>query len=257
MPRTSRRRKVSFFPSPASTRRRVRPVSSNAQLPELPDANIDTRNPILVPPEFFRVWQTAPPPSMALKQNAQQASLCSLLVLVGIFMWAAPRCRLVSERDDDYNYESNHKQGHEHATGLDDSQLVHQQRCREENEEAPESKSPKARHGWATTASTPPSQICCLPEAIRKAAYNEEQTKQHEESKANHGPGSNIRMHQGVPHAQQASRSRVRRKPSRLPTSAAAIASVRKNSCASACTSSAVTASTAASSSSVVWNWPK
>src|SRR5260370_39462858 len=39
----ARRASVSRFPSPASTRRRVRSVSSNVMLPELPDAKIETR----------------------------------------------------------------------------------------------------------------------------------------------------------------------------------------------------------------------
>jgi hypothetical protein len=35
------------LPRPASTRRRVRSVSSNVMLPELPDAKMDTRKPIV------------------------------------------------------------------------------------------------------------------------------------------------------------------------------------------------------------------
>src|SRR5579859_754703 len=41
------RASVSRLPSPASTRRRVRSVSSNVMLPELPDANMETRKPIV------------------------------------------------------------------------------------------------------------------------------------------------------------------------------------------------------------------
>src|SRR5437879_2696746 len=41
--RTASRRSVSRFPSPASTSRRVREVSSRVQLPELPDARMLTR----------------------------------------------------------------------------------------------------------------------------------------------------------------------------------------------------------------------
>src|SRR5258708_2304876 len=41
------RASVSRLPSPASMRRRVRSVSSNVRLPELPDASMDTRNPIV------------------------------------------------------------------------------------------------------------------------------------------------------------------------------------------------------------------
>src|SRR5215470_9194701 len=43
------RASVSRLPSPASIRRRVRSVSSNVRLPELPEARMDTRNPIGFP----------------------------------------------------------------------------------------------------------------------------------------------------------------------------------------------------------------
>src|SRR5712664_1319302 len=43
----ARRARVSRLPRPASTRRRVRSVSSNVILPELPDARMDTRKPIV------------------------------------------------------------------------------------------------------------------------------------------------------------------------------------------------------------------
>ena len=42
-PTAARRRSVSFLPSPASTSRRVRSVSSSVQLPELPEPRIVTR----------------------------------------------------------------------------------------------------------------------------------------------------------------------------------------------------------------------
>src|SRR5260370_28053197 len=42
----ARRASVSRLPSPASTRRRVRSVSSKVMLPELPDARMETRKPI-------------------------------------------------------------------------------------------------------------------------------------------------------------------------------------------------------------------
>src|SRR5215470_3051244 len=42
---------VSRLPRPASTRRRVRSVSSNVRLPELPEANMDTRKPIRNSPQ--------------------------------------------------------------------------------------------------------------------------------------------------------------------------------------------------------------
>src|SRR5439155_1761357 len=47
----ARRASVSRLPSPASTRSRVRPVSSNVMLPELPDARMETRNAIVHPSE--------------------------------------------------------------------------------------------------------------------------------------------------------------------------------------------------------------
>src|SRR6202045_676382 len=43
----ARRARVSRLPSPASTKRRVRSVSSNVMLPELPDARMETRKPIV------------------------------------------------------------------------------------------------------------------------------------------------------------------------------------------------------------------
>src|SRR5271163_1055043 len=42
-PRVSKRRNISFLPSPASIRRVVHPDSSNVELPVLPDARMDTR----------------------------------------------------------------------------------------------------------------------------------------------------------------------------------------------------------------------
>src|SRR5262252_7746147 len=45
------RARVSRLPSPQSISRRVRSVSSNVRLPELPDARMDTRKPIVVSPE--------------------------------------------------------------------------------------------------------------------------------------------------------------------------------------------------------------
>jgi len=45
------RASVSRFPRPQSTMSRVRSVSSNVMLPELPDASMDTRNPIDCLPE--------------------------------------------------------------------------------------------------------------------------------------------------------------------------------------------------------------
>ena len=55
---TASRRSVSFLPRPASTSRRVDDVSSNVQLPELPDARMLTRrlmrSPRIVPPEMAR-----------------------------------------------------------------------------------------------------------------------------------------------------------------------------------------------------------
>src|SRR5438552_14705 len=49
------RASVSRLPSPASTRSRVRPVSSNVILPELPDARMETRNPIVHPGKYFKI----------------------------------------------------------------------------------------------------------------------------------------------------------------------------------------------------------
>src|SRR5271170_5400109 len=49
-PRVSKRRNISFLPSPASIRRVVHPDSSNVELPVLPDARMDTRNEIRFPP---------------------------------------------------------------------------------------------------------------------------------------------------------------------------------------------------------------
>src|SRR5690348_17762176 len=45
----ARRARVSRFPRPASTRRRVRSVSSSVRLPELPEARMETRKPIVSP----------------------------------------------------------------------------------------------------------------------------------------------------------------------------------------------------------------
>src|SRR5215510_6354717 len=42
----ARRAMVTRFPRPASTRRRVRSVSSRVRLPELPEARMETRNPM-------------------------------------------------------------------------------------------------------------------------------------------------------------------------------------------------------------------
>src|SRR5713101_5278811 len=46
----ARRARVSRLPRPASTRRRVRSVSSRVMLPELPDAKMETRKPIVFSP---------------------------------------------------------------------------------------------------------------------------------------------------------------------------------------------------------------
>src|SRR6267143_1015730 len=51
----ARRASVSRLPRPASMRRRVRSVSSNVILPELPDARMDTRKPIASPSDAARV----------------------------------------------------------------------------------------------------------------------------------------------------------------------------------------------------------
>src|SRR3984893_2712343 len=61
----ARRASVSRLPSPASTRRRVRSVSSKVMLPELPDAKMETRKPIASPSkiqrkEIFRIMPQCP-----------------------------------------------------------------------------------------------------------------------------------------------------------------------------------------------------
>jgi hypothetical protein len=53
LPAAASRAKVSRFPSPQSTRSRVRSVSSNVMFPELPDASMDTLNPIVFSPNFY------------------------------------------------------------------------------------------------------------------------------------------------------------------------------------------------------------
>src|SRR5580704_11528280 len=57
-PRVSKRRNISFLPSPASIRRVVHPDSSNVELPVLPEARMDTRNEIRFPRESRQQPQT-------------------------------------------------------------------------------------------------------------------------------------------------------------------------------------------------------
>ena len=54
LPAAARRARVSRLPSPVSTRRLVRSVSSKVMLPELPDASMETRKPIAFSPKLSR-----------------------------------------------------------------------------------------------------------------------------------------------------------------------------------------------------------
>src|ERR1700741_2150001 len=61
VPTAAKRARVSRFPSPASTRMRVRSVSSNVRLPALPDARIETRKPMgIAPCQQPQGWKTRP-----------------------------------------------------------------------------------------------------------------------------------------------------------------------------------------------------
>src|SRR6266478_6649616 len=70
----ARRASVSRLPSPASTRRRVRPVSSNVMLPELPDASMETRKPIVHPSGNSLHSKILAAPKQILKMMAERCT---------------------------------------------------------------------------------------------------------------------------------------------------------------------------------------
>jgi hypothetical protein len=50
----------------------VRPVSSNVMLPELPDARMDTRKPIVHPAENSQSSKPEPPPKRIFRMMAER-----------------------------------------------------------------------------------------------------------------------------------------------------------------------------------------
>src|SRR5216684_2343122 len=75
------RASVSRLPRPASMRRRVRSVSSNVMLPELPDAKMETRKPIASPSEIhreeiFRIMPQCPTRCPTKSQWAATERIC-------------------------------------------------------------------------------------------------------------------------------------------------------------------------------------